>query len=124
MVIVQNKFKKYHRWFNRHRKNSVNVVAILALSVVGYSLIVLTKAATPTDSFEVESGIKTLGARVISDGTASSGSAILFGSIETNKSRLGVDINELPPGISMSQAYDTIKSLGFGWVRTGPGISN
>lgn len=113
------------------RRLSVTIFVLLA-ALVGAFLIVRSLASTPHISIEPENATKS-GTVSCPDTNASGGSFLKFGAILcsgsgslgiTNKSRLGVDINDLPAGITLDKAYDTIASLGFGWVRTGPGISN
>jgi hypothetical protein len=55
------------------------VIFAVVFALVGVLLIVMTRAATPTVNFEAESGNRSGNATVISDPTASAGSAVKFG---------------------------------------------
>ncbi len=60
-------------------KNSRILVFVLLFAVIGTSLLLFTKAATPSVSLEAESGSLTQPATKISDSGASSGQAVQFG---------------------------------------------
>ncbi|MGZ6005419.1 MAG: hypothetical protein ACXWLH_04680 [Candidatus Saccharimonadales bacterium] len=107
-------------------KNSLGskrlAIFVFAFAIVGSLYLIITHAASPNTKTEPETGSINAPAQSGTDGSASGGGYVQFGGI--GKSRLGVDLNDLPPGISLAQAYDVMAFLGFGWVRTTVGVSD
>lgn len=64
-------------------KNTKPVLFAVGFGVIGIALLLTTKASTPAANSEVESGSKSANAVVVTDGTASGGSAVKFANTPT-----------------------------------------
>lgn len=86
LSVLKNKFS-----IEKDSKFSVILFAII-FAAVGALLVVLTRAETPTVNFEPEAGTRSGNASVISDTTASGGSALKFGTPSATPQVAGVFI--------------------------------
>ena len=70
----------------------IPIFFIVVFAIIGTVILVATRAATPTNSFELESGARSGNVSVISNGAASGGSAIQFGSVsgQSGTTRFGM----------------------------------
>ena len=80
------------------------LIFLMAFGAIGVIFIVASRAATPTATFEVESGSKTSEVSVIADATASGGSAIKFGGTVVNPS--GTRPNATNTGFPTGQTFN------------------
>lgn len=79
---------------NTSKKRNL-IVFIIAFAVIGSSFLILTKAATPALGVEPESGTISGSAKLVSDGTASGGSAVQFSAAVVGGGQKCADLTNL-----------------------------
>lgn len=105
-----------HKVKTNNWKNQKTILAIIFFAIAGSILLFATKAATPFASLEPEQGNRTANTSVISDSTASGGSAVRFnagappppsGSVWPDASNTGV-----PAGVTLRSCATPITAGG------------
>lgn len=120
---IRKVYKKFLKLFKANDNTKRLVIFVLAFAIVGSLILIASHAASPNVKFEPEEGNVTNPARRIdNDPSASGGGYVRFGA--TNRSRLGVDRNILPDGVSLATAYNLMSYMGFGMVRAGVFVDN
>ncbi len=74
------KLSAIKKLFSKHQTRLKPTLFVAVFALIGVTALIITKAATPTASFEVESGSIATGACSVNDTGASGGSAVKFGS--------------------------------------------
>lgn len=127
---MSHKLKKIVKRFYKNKQRSTTAVFVILFAVVGVSLLVLTRAASPTKTIEPEDATVNNPATVINNGSASGGQAVQFNKPTlTNSARLGISpgspfIGSELPGISEDAFWTKTKELGVGWIRVDVSMSN
>lgn len=100
-----SRFKNILSLNNKYTKPAIFVLGFVLVGIVAF---VITRAATPTATYEVEGGSRTGAITLVSDGDASNGTAIQFGEVVTT------------PGNSTCPTYPDFPSSDCtGYVHTG-----
>ena len=117
---MANKESQFKKLFKKQKFIPALIIVVLAL--VGVRLLILGHAQSPYASVEAESGTLTSGAAIVSDSTASGGSAVQFNAATTTTPTgvpmRGVGAIDLPADCSDIQTLGV--SWYYNWEQTSP----
>lgn len=115
-IKTRRMFKKLLKFLRLNPRTKRLAIFVLLFATVGSLLLIASQAASPNKYIEPENGTVAFPGKVNPEPAASGGSAVQFGL--RNRTRLGVDLNRLPPGITTDTAYSVLSFIGFGMART------